>query len=445
MVQAPRFISLVTGRAEGTTPRVAFEAALRAAGLGQVHLLPLRAEESPLVPPGTRFEPLYEPPIPQLAPVALARVESATPGETIAAAAAAGLGPEGRGLVRTGHARGAPAAELERALRLEVEEAFRAHGWSLHELHSCSVEHTVERQGCVVAAAVLWEEPAAVEEARWVTEAWTPHTHCRFKIREHLYRARTPFQRLDIVETVEFGRMLLLDNAVQTTERDEWAYHEMLAYVPLFAHPKPRRVLIVGGGDGGLLRAALAHPDVERVVQVEIDREVVEAAKRYLPSISRGAFDDPRVELVFQDAFEYLETVKGLFDVALLDTTDPIGPAVKLFTSEFYGRVARALGGEGVAAAQCGSPWFQPDVIRGALKAMRACFPLARLYLGFVPTYPAGLWAFALGTRGRDPLAVPADELQERFAPLRGKTRYFTPEVFRAAFALPPFVAELSA
>jgi spermidine synthase len=439
MIEKPKYISLVTGHAEGEDALIAFETALKEAGLGQLNLVSV----TPVVPAGTRFEPLYEPPAPQIAPTILAQAESATPGETIATAVALGLSPEGWGLVRTASGSDRRALELEEEARAQVQAAFEAYGQPLHELHAASIEHTVKRQGCVIAAAVLWEEEAAVAEADWVTEAWTPYTHCKFRIREHLYKARTSFQRIDIVETVEFGRMLLLDNAVQTTERDEWAYHEMLAYVPLFAHPAPRRVLIVGGGDGGLLRTVLDHPDVERVVQVEIDRQVVEASKKYLPSVSRGAFDDPRATVVYEDAFEYLERVDEPFDVALLDTTDPIGPAERLFTSEFYSRVAEALGEQGIAVAQSGSPWFQPELIARATGAMRTCFPLTRLYLGFVPTYPAGLWAFALGTRGHDPASISLEELTKRFAPLRGKTRYFTPEIYRAAFTLPPFIEDL--
>jgi spermidine synthase len=202
-------------------------------------------------------------------------------------------------------------------------------------------------------------------------------------------------------------------------------------------------VLIVGGGDGGLLRAVLDHPTVERAVQVEIDRLVVEASQAYLSDISAGAFEDPRAEVVYEDAFTYLERTEERFDVVLLDTTDPVGPAQRLFTAEFYGRVLAALRDGGIASAQSGSPWFQPDVVARTVEAMRAVFPVVRAYIGHVPTYPGGLWTFTLGSQGRDPLRVDASELQERFELLRTETRYFTPEIYRAAFALPPFVASL--
>jgi len=440
MIAQPMHISLVAGSGEGPDEAIATERAWEGAGLPGVGLLPLQTGLLQSIRPAP-LEPIH---FGQLMPAVFAQYSSASPGERIAAAAALALGEQGRGVVR---AVAGPGSGSEKAIEAErrAKAALEAHGIPLRELHVARAEHTVEKRGSVVAAAVLWTDVREPEEDNWAMEAWTPHVHCRFRVRERLFTARSSFQRIDIVDTVEFGRMLLLDHTVQTTERDEWAYHEMLAWVPLMAHPRPRRVLIVGGGDGGLLRTALACPDVEEAVQVEIDRLVVEACREHLPQLSRGAFDDPRARVVYEDAFTFLERVEKPFDVALLDTTDPIGPAERLFTAEFYGRVASALGEEGVAAAQSGSPWFQPEVIARSVEAMRSGFPLVRVYLGSVPAYPGGLWTFTLGTRGRDPLSVPEEELRERFHALtkQQRARFFSPEVYRAAFALPPFIEAL--
>ena len=440
MIAQPTHISLVAGSGEGADESLARERAWEGAGLPGVGLLPLQSAllENIRTAP---LEPIHHG---QLMPAVFACYFNDTPGERIAAAVALALSDRGQGVVRAVAGPGTAAEKTAEAER-RAKAALEAHGLPLAELQSAQTEHVVEEQGCVVAAAVLWTDTRESEQDDWAMEAWTPHVHCRFRVRERLFTARSPYQRIDIVDTVEFGRMLLLDHTVQTTERDEWAYHEMLAWVPLMAHPRPKRVLIVGGGDGGLLRAALAHPDVEEAVQVEIDRLVVEACRAHMPRLSQGAFDDPRARVVYEDAFTFLERVEEPFDVALLDTTDPIGPAERLFTAEFYGRVADALGEEGVAAAQSGSPWFQPEVVARSVRAMRSAFPRVRVYLGSVPAYPGGLWTFTLGTRGRDPLSVPDPELQDRFRALtKGQeARFFSPGVYRAAFALPPFIEAL--
>ena len=437
MIAQPTHISLIAGSGEGPDEATASEQAWKGTGLTGVSLLPLQSGLLRGVRPAP-LEPIH---FGQLMPAISAHHSSDSADERIAAAVALGLGSQGQGVVRAVAGPGDANSKVAEAER-QVKAALQAHGLSLEELHVAQAEHTVRRRGCVVAAAVLWTD-VREREPDWAVEAWTPHVHCRFRVRERLFSARSEFQRIDIVDTVEFGRMLLLDHTVQTTERDEWAYHEMLAWVPLMAHPHPKRVLIVGGGDGGLLRAVLAHPDVEEAVQVEIDRHVVEACKEHMPRLSRGAFDDPRARVVYEDAFTFLERVEEPFDVALLDTTDPIGPAERLFTAEFYGRVAGALGKEGVAAAQSGSPWFQPEVIARSVEAMRSGFPTVRVYLGSVPAYPGGLWTFTLGTRGRDPLAVSEAELEERVHRLKQEARFFSPEVYRAAFALPPFIRSL--
>ena len=271
----------------------------------------------------------------------------------------------------------------------------------------------------------------------WFTERHSPSLGITLKVREVLHRETTPYQDLAVLDTYQYGRLLALDGVIQTTERDEFVYHEMIAHVPLFSHPDPREVLVVGGGDGGVVREVLKHPGVQRAVLVEIDRAVVEASRAFLPSISSG-LDDPRVELVVADGIEYVRGTTAAFDVVIVDSTDPVGPAVGLFSGEFYGSVRRALREGGIMVAQTDSPFTAPGRIREVLAAVRGHFPVARTYLASVPTYPAGLWAFTAGSTRVDP-AVPS-----RMPPAGFQSRYYTSELHRAAFVLPRFVAELS-
>lgn len=271
----------------------------------------------------------------------------------------------------------------------------------------------------------------------WYTERQTENLGITCKVERTLLVERTPFQHLAILETAQFGRMLVLDGMVQTTERDEFVYHEMIAHVAMQTHPRPRTVCVVGGGDGGAVREVLKYPSVERVTLVEIDRRVVEASKEYFPTISSGLFD-PRVECLYADGIEHIRERKGVYDVVLVDSTEPVGPAVGLFGERFYASCYDSLTAEGVLVAQTESPFFNAELLRKAAGAIRRVFPLARTYLACVPTYPSGLWSFTLGSKGPDPLEVRPS--------LDGiPTRYYTEGVHRAAFALPRFVEELLA
>lgn len=271
----------------------------------------------------------------------------------------------------------------------------------------------------------------------WFEEKHTPNLTIGLKVRATLHREKTPFQDLAVIDTFQFGRALILDGVIQTTEGDEFVYHEMITHVPLFTHPDPRRVLVIGGGDGGTVREILKHPGVERVTLVEIDRRVIEVSRELLPGIS-GRLDDPRVEIVIGDGIEYTARAEGEFDVIIVDSTDPVGPAVGLFAADFYRSVFRALRPDGLFVAQTESPFINEDLIRRVLGDVRGIFPLVRMYTADVPTYPCGLWSFTLGSRRYDPL----DVAPERFFSI--ETRYYTPEVHRRAFMLPRFVAALA-
>lgn len=270
----------------------------------------------------------------------------------------------------------------------------------------------------------------------WFTEKQTPQLGITCKVRNTLHRERSAFQDIAVLDTEQFGRLLALDGIIQTSEADEFVYHEMIVHVAMCTHPSPRRVMVVGGGDGGTVREVLKHPQVERVELVEIDERVVEVCRELLPGLS-SSLNDPRVRVVIADGIRYMKEAGGEFEVVIVDSTDPIGPAVGLFSPEFYASVYHRLSPEGIMVAQTESPFFNRDLIREVFSAVRGIFPLARLYLASIPTYPSGLWSFTLGSKAFDPLEVSP----ERSAAL--STRYYSPEVHRAAFALPGFVREL--
>lgn len=275
----------------------------------------------------------------------------------------------------------------------------------------------------------------------WFSDFTSPTQKLSLKIKETLYRGRSDFQEILVVDTYDFGRVLVLDDAIQTTERDEWFYHEMIAHVPLMAHPAPRSVLVVGGGDGGTVREVLRHPGVDRVTMVEIDRLVVEQAKQWLPGIACG-LDDPRVTLEFADAVAFIKGRTAAYDVILVDSSDPVGPGEGLFTEAFYRDARQALKPGGVLVAQTESPVALEGAMRRAYRHMYAAFPRVETYTGLVPTYSGQLWSFSFCSEGRGP----EDALREAdFAALEPQLQYYNREIHRSAFALPTFVKRLLA
>lgn len=280
----------------------------------------------------------------------------------------------------------------------------------------------------------------APSQAAWITDAGGEGFGHTYRVDALLYDARSAYQRIRVIDNRDFGRMLILDDAVQTTERDEFIYHELLSHVPLCAHPSPRRVLIIGGGDGGLLREALRHP-LAHATMVEIDRDVIEVTRRFIPSIPGAAFDDPRTRLLVEDGIRFARESTERFDVALVDSTDPKGPSLGLFSIEFYGDLARILGPDGVLAVQSGSPLYQQDVMDMVARGMAPHFRWVRRYLGTVPTYPGVLWTFTIGSQARDPAGIDEAELSRRLAGIA--TRYYTPSAHRHLFTFPPFLADV--
>ncbi|GGC86347.1 polyamine aminopropyltransferase [Thalassobacillus devorans] len=271
----------------------------------------------------------------------------------------------------------------------------------------------------------------------WFTEKQTENFGITAKIKRSLHTEKTDFQQLDMLETEEWGNMLVLDDMVMTTQKDEFVYHEMVAHVPLFTHPKPENVLVVGGGDGGVIREVLKHPEVEKATLVEIDGKVIEYSKAYLPEIA-GQLEDPRVEVKVADGFMHIAESENEYDVIMVDSTEPVGPAVNLFSRGFYEGIAKALKSDGIFVAQTDNPWFKADLIRQVYRDVKETFPITRVYTANIPTYPSGLWTFTIGSKQHDPLEVP----NERFHEI--ETKYYTKELHQAAFALPKFVKDLT-
>lgn len=274
--------------------------------------------------------------------------------------------------------------------------------------------------------------------AFWFTEYHGPGTGLALKVRRTLFSARSAFQEIALVETEDFGRALVLDGAVQTTERDEFVYHEMLVHVPMCAHPGPRSVAVIGGGDGGCVREALRHETVERVTLVEIDAMVVNCCREFLPGIA-GKLDDPRVEVRIEDGVKFIERRRGAFDVVLVDSTDPVAMAGPLTRTSFLRAAKRALAPRGLYAAQTQGPIFEARRMRSICKRVGKAFPGASFYLAGVPTYPGGVWSFALASKSGKKMS----RVKPRTPGPRGKTHYYSPAVHEAAFTHPPYVEEI--
>ena len=268
----------------------------------------------------------------------------------------------------------------------------------------------------------------------WVSETLHDGYQQRFEVSKVLFSEKTEFQDMVIFE---------LDGVIQTTEKDEFIYHEMMVHTPLLANGAAKRVLIIGGGDGGCLREALRHPGVEKVTMVEIDPTVVDLSREYLPMHSDGAFDDPRTDLVIADGLKYVAESDEKFDVIIVDSTDPIGPGEVLFTDAFYRDCKARLTDNGVMVTQNSVPFLQPDAFRPALNRLQAIFPCSTCFAISVPTYIGGHMTLGFSTMNPELVSVPVEDLRSRFAALQMKTRYYTPDLHLGAFALPRFILDL--
>jgi spermidine synthase len=273
----------------------------------------------------------------------------------------------------------------------------------------------------------------------WYSELHNHTSGLTLKVNRVVESLQSKFQRIDILENDDFGKLLVLYGSLMVCDNDNNAYNEMITHVPLFAHPAPKEVLIIGGGDCGALTEVLKHPEVERCTMCEIDSMVVETARKHLPLLTAG-LDDPRANLLFQDGKKFIEEGSDKYDLIILDLSDPIGPAADLFQKEFHQKVFDRLNDSGIMVAQSESPYYNRDTVKAMYRNLRDIFPIVRMYTCFMPIYPSGLWSFAFCSKGVDPVT---DLDQARWDKLLPQTRYYNPECHRASFALPQFIRNL--
>lgn len=278
----------------------------------------------------------------------------------------------------------------------------------------------------------------------WLNETLYPDWGQRFRVVRELARVKSAFQDIVIFESASHGRVMVLDGVIQITEADEFVYQEMIAHVPLFAHGHAANVLIIGAGDGGVLRRVLAHPEVRRAVMVEIDGEVIRLAKRFLPDIAGDAWNDPRAEVIVGDGIDYVkQAANASFDVIIVDSTDPIGVGEVLFTDAFYANSARILTARGLIVNQCGVPFLQADELHETSARRMRFFPHVTAYVVAVPSYVGGFMTLGWAAKDAGLTRVSVEQIRKRAqaAGILGTTSYWTPEIHAGGFNLPPYVA----
>lgn len=278
----------------------------------------------------------------------------------------------------------------------------------------------------------------------WINETLYPEWGQRFLVKRELARVQSDFQDIAIFESYTHGRVMVLDGVIQITEGDEFVYQEMLTHVPLLAHGAAENVLIIGAGDGGVLRRVLRHNNVKRAVMVEIDGEVIRLSKQFLPNIAGDAWNDPRANVIVGDGIDYVKNAPDAsFDAIIVDSTDPIGVGEVLFTDEFYQNCARILTARGLVVNQCGVPFMQADELRDTSARRRRFFPHVSAYVAAVPTYVGGFMTLGWAAKDATLTSVPLETIRQRAAAtgILGATNYWTPEIHTGAFNLPPYIA----
>ena len=272
----------------------------------------------------------------------------------------------------------------------------------------------------------------------WFTEQEQDHIRTSWKTEDVLFREQSAFQTVEVIQTKAYGRMLVLDGCVMITDADEFVYHEMIAHIPAVIHPNPKRVVVIGGGDGGTVRELLKHDGIEEIVLCEIDGMVVDASRKFFPAVA-GKLDDPRVQVRIGDGVAYMRELEGACDIAVIDSTDPIGPGEGLFSGDFYRSVARALRPGGLMVAQSESPWYTNEILGRIHRNIRAGFQHKRSYVGAIPTYPRGLWSWTMAS---NTAFDPARFDRARLAKVAPGLKYLTETLLTSAFALPAFYQE---
>ena len=275
----------------------------------------------------------------------------------------------------------------------------------------------------------------------WFSEPHTKNVKLSIRVNRQLYSGESEFQRIDVFESPEFGRFLTLDGYMMLTEKDEFIYHEMMVHVPLAVHPNVKNVLVIGAGDGGVVRELVRYDTIEHIDMVEIDPMVVQVCREYLPFTTTG-LDDPRVSIRYEDGLKFVRRCEDAYDLIIVDSTDPFGPGEGLFTKEFYGSCYKALHADGIMVNQHESPFYDEDV--AAMQRTHArivqSFPLSRLYQAHIPTYPSGHWLFGFASKKYHPLR---DLREAEWNARRLSCRYYTTTLHKGAFYLPAYVEEM--
>lgn len=275
----------------------------------------------------------------------------------------------------------------------------------------------------------------------WFSENHTPNVQISIRVDKQLYSGKSEFQRIDVFESPEFGRFLTLDGYMMLTEKDEFIYHEMITHVPMAVHPNVKKVLVIGAGDGGVVRELVRYPEIESIDMVEIDPLVVEVCKKFLPQTA-CRFDDPRLTVHYEDGLRFVRFKENEYDLIIVDSTDPFGPGEGLFTKEFYGNCFKALKEDGILINQHESPFYPEDAAacQRAHKNIVETFPIAKVYQAHIPTYPSGHWLFGFASKKYHPLK----DLNETRWNMRSLTcRYYTTTLHKGAFYIPAYVEDM--
>lgn len=275
----------------------------------------------------------------------------------------------------------------------------------------------------------------------WFTEEYTENVKFSIKVDKQLFSGQSEFQRIDIFESNEFGKVLVIDGYLMLTEKDEFIYHEMITHVPMAVNPEIKNVLVIGAGDGGTVRELTRYQSIEKIDMVEIDKLVVDTCKKYIPQTA-SKLDDSRVNIYFQDGVEFVSHKKGEYDLIIVDSTDPIGPGEGLFTKQFYKNCYEALKKHGILINQHESPYYPNDAIamEKAHRKIKSIFPIALVYQAHIPTYASGHWLFGFASKELNPIE---DLKEEKWNSIGLKTKYYNTELHRGSFAIPNYVKEL--
>ncbi|MDK2917345.1 MAG: spermidine synthase [Candidatus Petromonas sp.] len=274
-----------------------------------------------------------------------------------------------------------------------------------------------------------------IDKETWLVEDERDNMKLHYRVKEVISSEKSPFQHVNIIDSYDFGRCLVLDGVMQTTELDGYIYNEMISHVPAVTHENPKKALIIGGGDCGVASELSKYKELKEIDMVEIDEIVVKECIKNIPAIAANAANDERVNFLFEDGVKFVKGKKDTYDIAIVDSSDPVGPAEVLFSEEFYVDLKNSLKKDGVMVCQSQSPIFHKDVLKRTRSILKKYFPIVRTYKAVVPSYPGGMWSFTLASFKYDPLKA-------NLSRLVSNTKYINKEIFKSSFSLPNFMIE---